>query len=140
MEIETDYIISEEHKEEANKFGIQSSEFTEAKKYITAFLNRLLLLRDKVDKDLFTTQLNPVITKLWQEMLSSLEESNRKLINIQSGSLIFKLFCPTKNSVLQIQDDKSKIELQEKNEEIAKGIRYVLNLYIFLTCESKDCQ
>ena len=55
-------------------------------------------------------------------ILMFLEESNRKLINIKSASLIFKLFCPTKNSVLQIQDDKSKIELQEKMKKLLKAL------------------
>ena len=122
MEIETDSIISEERKEEANKFGIQSSELTEAKKYITAFLNKLLLHREKVDKNLFTTQLNPIVAKLWQEVLSSLENTNRKLINVHSGSLIFKLFSATKNSVLQIQDEKWKIELQKKMNKLLKAL------------------
>ena len=109
MEIETDSAVSEEHKKEAIKFGIQPSDVTDTKKYIIAFLNRLLLHREKVDKNLLEAHLNPVIGRLWQEVLSSLEDRNRKLTNIQSGSLIFTLFSPTnKNSLLQIRDEKWK--------------------------------
>ena len=122
MEIETDYVVSDQHKKEAIKLGIQSSDITDTKKYIMAFLNRLLLHREKVDKNLIEAQLDPVITKLWQEVFSSLEERKRKLINIQSGSLVFTLFCPTKNSVLQIQDEKWKIKLQEKLKNLLKAL------------------
>ena len=122
MEIETNSVVSDQHKKEAIKFGIQPSDLTDAKKYIIAFLNRLLLHREKVDKNLLEAHLNPIITKLWQEILSILEETNRKLINIQSGSLVFSLFCPTKNSVLQIQDEKWNIKLQDKMKKLLKTL------------------
>ena len=122
MEIETHSVVSDKHKKEAIKFGIQSSDLTDAKKYIIAFLSRLLLHREKIDGKILTTLLNPVITKLWQEVLSSLEETNRKLVNIQTGSLIFKLFCSTNNSLQQIHDEKWKIELQEKMNKLVKAL------------------
>ena len=119
MEIETNSVVSEKHMKDAIKFGIQPSDLTDAKKYIIAFLNRLLLHREKVDKNLLEPHINPVVTKLWQEVLSSLEDRNRKLINIQSGSLIFTLFSPiNKKSLLQIQDEKWKIELQDKMNKL----------------------
>ena len=122
MEIETNSVVSDQHKKEAIKFDIQSSELNDTKKYIIAFLNGLLLHREKIDKSLLEAHVNLVITKLWQEVLSSLEDTNRKLINIQSGSLVFTLFCPTKNSVQQIQDEKWKIELQEKMRKLLKAL------------------
>ena len=129
MEIETNSVVSDQHKKEAIKFGIQSSDPTDAKKYIIAFLKRLLLHREKVDMNLLETHLNPEITKLWNDVLSSLEERNRKLVNIQSGSLIFILFCPTKNSVLQIQDEKWKIELQDKVNKLLNALgKYQINI------------
>ena len=122
MEIETNSVVSEDYKKVAIKFGIESSDLVDAKKYTIAFMKRLLLYREKVDRNLLTTQLNPVITKLWQDVLSNLEERNRKLVNIKSGSLVFTLFCPTKNSVLQIHDEKWKIELQEKVNELLQAL------------------
>ena len=71
---------------------------------------------------MFTTEPNPVITKLWQEVLSSLEDTNRKLINIQSGSLVFMLFCPNHDSLLQLQDEKWRIELQEKINKLLEAL------------------
>ena len=93
MEIQTDSIVSEKNIEAAKKFGVDSSNLVEAKKYIIAFMKKLLLQKEKNYKNLLEAHLNPIITKLWQEVLSSLEERNRKLLNIQSGSLIFTIFC-----------------------------------------------
>ena len=137
MEIETDSIISEEHIKAAIKFGVESPDFScaEAKKYAIAFMKRLLLHNEKVKKNLLEDHLNPVIANLWQEMLSSLEERNRKLINIQSGSLIFTLLCPTANSLQQLQDEKWRIELKERVEKLLKALG-MLGM-IFLINESK---
>ena len=116
MEIETDSIISEQQIKDATQFGAESSNLLQmdVKEYAIVFMKRLLLHNEKVNKNLLQAQLNPVIATLWQEVLSSLEDNNRKLINIQSGSLIFTLFCPTGNSLLQLQDEKWRIDLQEK--------------------------
>ena len=122
MEIETSTVVSEKHIEEAKKYGIQSSDLTDTKKYIIAFLNRLLLHREKIDKNLFIAHLNLTVANLWQEVLSSLEDNNRKLINIQSGSLIFTLFCPTNHSILQIRNEKWKSELQEKMNKLLTAL------------------
>ena len=122
METETNSVVSEEHKKEAIKFGIQPSDLTDAKKYIKAFLKRLLLHREKIDKNMFTAHLNQVVAKLWQEMLSSLEDTNQRLINIQSGSLILTLFCPTDNSLQQIRNEEWKIEFQERMNKLLKAL------------------
>ena len=82
MEIETDSVISEEQKISAIKFGVEASDLLDVKKYMISFMKRLLLQREKVDKNLLEAHLNPVIIKLWQELLFTLEEGNRKLINI----------------------------------------------------------
>ena len=99
-------------------FGVDIENPVDAKKYIISFLKKLLLQRQKIDKNLLEAQLNPTIATLWQEVLSSLEETNRKLVNIQSGSLIFTLFCPTNTSLQQLQDEKWKIKLQEKVDRL----------------------
>ena len=106
MEIETNSIISQQQIKDAIQFGAESSNVPQmdAKEYAIAFMKRLLLQNEKVNKNLLEAHLNPVIATLWQEVISSLEDNNRKLINIQSGSLIFKLFCPTGDSLQQLQE------------------------------------
>ena len=131
IEIQTDSIISEEHSKAAIKFGVASSHTTDVKKYIIAFMNRLLLHREKIDKKLLEAHLNPIITKLWQEVLSSLEDTDRKLVNIQSGCLIFTLFCPNHHSLQQVQDSRWGIELQGKVDKLMNGLG-MLRTNIFL--------
>ena len=122
MEIQTDSVISEHNVKTAIQFGVKLSNVMDAKKYIIAFLKKLLLQREKIDKNLLEAQLDPTITKLWQEVLSSLEDTNRKLVNIQSGSLIFTLFCPTNTSLQQLQDEKWRIKLQEKVDSLLNAL------------------
>ena len=117
MDIETDSIFSKEHIKTDTAFGVAPSDTVNAKKYIIAFLNRLLLQREKNDKNLLEAYLNPKINKLWQEVLSSLEETNRKLINFQSGSVIFTLFgqATIRCCSFEIQDGELNCKLKWTN-------------------------
>ena len=106
----------------AIEFGLGPSDVADTKKYLIGFIKRLLLHREKVEKNLLEAKLNPVIAKLWQEVLSSMEETNRKVVNVQSGSLIFTLFCPTGQSLLQLQDENWKIGLQGKVDRLLNAL------------------
>ena len=124
VDIETDSTstVSEEHIEAAIKFGVKTAAVTDTKKYIIAFLKRLLLHREKLEKNLLDAHLNSMIAKLWQEVLSRLEETNRKIVNVQSGSVIFTLFCPTGQSLLQLQDENWKTGLQGKVDKLLNAL------------------
>ena len=120
IKCDSEFIVPQEHLDTAIKFGVEPTDGTDVKKYIVAFMRKLLLQRVKVDQNVLENYLSPPVVKQWQEMLSSLEERNRKLINIQSGSLIFTLFCPTRESRLQLQDENWRIEIQNKLVELLK--------------------
>ena len=135
MEIHTDTVVSEENIKTAIKFGADSSELTDAKKYILAFMRRLLLHKEKIHNNLFEAHLNPEIARMWKEVLSTLENTNRKLVNIQSGSLIFTLFCPTKNALLQLEDERRRKVLQEKIDNLLKALGMYLNSFNFKSLE-----
>ena len=124
MEIETESKISTRHIKAATLLGITSPGFPriEAKEYAITFIKMLLLHREKMNKNLLEAPLSPVIATLWQEVLSSLENENRKLVNIQSGSLIFTLFCPSDSSLEQLQDEKWRIELQAQVGKLLKAL------------------
>ena len=140
MDIETDSTstVSEEHIEAAIKFGVKTADVTDTKKYIIAFLKRLLLHREKLEKNLLDAHLNSMILKLWQEVRSSLEETNRKVVNVQSGSLIFTLFCPTGQSLLQLQDERWRIGLQGKVDKLLNALGMYSILQYFTFCFTKD--
>ena len=122
VDIQTDSVVSKKNVETAKKFGVRSSDTVDPRKYIIAFLTRLLFLREKNDKNLLEACLNPKISRLWQEVLDILEDTNRKLINIQSGSLIFTLFCPKHHSLLQLQDLRWTVDLQGKMDKLLNAL------------------
>ena len=120
MESKSDTVIAEEHLEGAIKIGVETKEVTDIYKYIIAFLRKLFFHRAKLEKSLLGKYLNPTIVIQWQEVLSTLEDKDRKLVNIQSGSILFMLYCPTQKSRLQIQDEKWRIEIQRKMAKLLK--------------------
>ena len=141
MEIKTDSIISEQQIREAIQFGTESLNLPQmdAKEYAITLMKRLLLHNEKVKKNLLEPHLNPVIATLWQEVLSSLEDNNRKLVNVKSGSLIFTLFCPTGNSLQQFKDEKWRIDLKEKVEKLLKALGMLRINVFFLINVNGSC-
>ena len=100
--------VSPEGIEAAVRFGVRihhEDKSVDAKTYVVAFFRKLLLQREKIDRGLLVEEINPRIARLWQEVLSTLEERKRKVLEIQSGSIVFNLFCPTKGSMKQLQDE-----------------------------------
>ena len=120
IQSDSDFIIPQQQKDAAIKFGVEQVDATDVHKYIAAFMRKLFLNREKLDKEVPKNYLRPAIAKQWREVLSSLEERNRKLMNIQNGSLVFKLFCPTKKSQLQLQDKNWRLKIQKKMAELLK--------------------
>ena len=125
----------EEADQAAIEFGVKQSDGkTDTKLYILAFLQRLLHQRQKIDLGLLANYLRPTIAKAWNEVLSILEERKRKVLNIQSGSLVFTLFCPTQESLHQLQDKtwiKTAIQkLEELIHTLGKRMNPLLNITI----------
>ena len=118
IQFDSDFLIPQKHLDAAIKFGVEPIDAADVKKYIVAFMRKLLLHREKIDKDVLNNYLSPAITKQLSELFFILEERSRKLINIQSGSLVFTLLCPTKLSRLQLQDKKWRLETQKKLAEL----------------------
>ena len=120
IQCDSDFIIAQEHMNAAIKFGVEQIDATDVKKYIVAFMRKLLLQRAKIDQNVLENYLCPAVAKQWQGMLSTLEDKNRKLVGVQSGSLIFLLFCPTRESRLQLQEENWRIGIQEKMAKLLK--------------------
>ena len=127
--------VSQEQADAAIKFGVKRPDGqTDTKLYILAFLQKLLHQRQKVDLGLLANYLKPTIVKAWNEVLSILEERKRKVLNIQSGSLVFTLFCPTEESLHHLQDKtwiKTAIQkLEELIHTLGKRMNPLLNITI----------
>ena len=120
IDIQSDSVLSQQHLDVAIKCGLAKEDALDVNKYVVVFLRKLLLQREKHNEHLLENYLNREIDKRWQEVLSSLEERNRKLINVQSGSFILTLFCPTRESRLQLHDGIWKDEIQAKLTDLLK--------------------
>ena len=94
----------------------------ETNKYIAAFLNKLLLQREKLDRGLCVDHLKPGVVKLWQNIISILEDCNRKLLGVKNGSLIFTLFSPTHASMQQLDDRLWLNSLTSQLEKLLEAI------------------
>ena len=121
IEVETETKVPRDLQDAAHKLRLElNPETVDVKKYIVAFFNKLLLNREKLDKGLLMEQVSPMITKMWQEVLSTLEEKNRRVIKVDHGSIIFTLICPTHASCKQLQDKAWNTELEEKLRNLLK--------------------
>ena len=107
-------MISKDSIETASKFGVHFHE--EDKKniqaFITAFLTRLLHLREKIDLRLLDKELPDPVRDNWERVLSFLEDKNRRVLDFREGSLIFLLFCPTADSFGQLKGQQWQNEFQ----------------------------
>ena len=134
MELNSDSVVAQEDINRAITFGVHlGSKDTpiDAEKYVLVFIQKLLLQREKIDLGLLTDYLHSSITSSWQEVLSTLENSNRKLLGVLSGSLIFTLFCPTISSIQELQDDTWLKILTQRLEQLVKNIGQRSNCSIF---------
>ena len=134
MELSSEYTITRDHFDIAVQFGVRLHRpFTPQKSapFVVAFFYNLLLQGEKIDRGLLTDYLNSEISKMWQEVLSSLEEGNRKVINIESGSLVFTLFCPNARSVQQLKDENWANNLASKIKKLLDiiGKYYVIVIW-----------
>ena len=94
----------------------------EAKKYVLALVRKLLLQREKRDLGIQLDDLQSDIVSLWLKVLSMLENHERKVVGVQSGSLIFTLFCPTITSKRELRNVSWIKSLTSKMENFVKKI------------------
>ena len=125
VELDSDSVVAQDRIDLAVRFGVDLSNLTtpvEAKKYVLAFIHKLLLQREKLDTGLLTDYIESGIGTLWKEVMFALESSNRKLLSVQDGSLIFTLFCPTISSAFELKDESWIKAFILKMEQFLKEI------------------
>ena len=124
---ETSSKITPDCLDTAVKFGLKLDEQDKSNvlKFVAAFLTKFLYLREKIDLGLLDAQLSEAIKKGWRAVLSLLEDRRRKVIGLRSGSLIFTLFCPSRESCTELEDslwkDKLETALIQLFHEIGNG-------------------
>ena len=139
MELNIRKTMSQEQADAAIEFGVELPDGqTDTKLYILAFLQKLLHQRQKIDLGLLDNYLKSAIVKVWKEVLSILEERNRKVLHIQSGSLVFTLFCPTQESSSQLQDDTWIKTAIQKLEELIYTFGKWMNISLNITITKRS--
>ena len=119
MELDAEPIVSQEYIDQAFRLGIDFGDKpVEAHVYTVAFFQKLLLLRDKIDQGFLNEYISPHVIDKWKKFLGSVEEEGRKLLAITNGSVVFTLFCPTKNSFLQTHNKTWKKKTTDNFEEM----------------------
>ena len=105
MQLDTDTEVPPEAISTARNFGVELGDLpNEPKSYVIAFLKQLLIQREKLEHRVLDKYLKPDTPRWWKKLLSSLEEQNRKLLRVETGSVIFTLFCPTEQSFTELKD------------------------------------
>ena len=140
VELIGDPKVSQDHLDMAVQFGINfdsSTPTNKARKYVVTFFRNLLMQREKIDEGLLTDYLKLEISEAWSEVLSSLEDRDRKLVDVQSGSLVFVLFCPNNSSLQQLKNEGWMSNLASNMKLLLKviGIMNVQCIYFMLISE-----
>ena len=128
MELVGDPRVNQDQIDLAVQFGIDLDNSTNrAQEYVVAFFHKLLMQREKLDQGLLTDFLKAEISKAWQEVLSCLEDRNRRVVDVQSGSLIFVLFCPITSSLQQL---KSEDWMRDLTSNLKLFLRAIGTVYL----------
>ena len=125
VELGSDSVVGQQLFDKAVKFGIDPNDLgnpIDAKKYVLAFIRKLLLQSKKLNLGVQFEYLQPDIVTLWLEVPSMLENSHRKAVGVQSGSLVFTLYCPTISSRQQLRDDSWIKSLTSKMGNLIRKI------------------
>ena len=106
--------MSQERTEAAVKFGVtidNPNDPVTTQAYVVAYFKHLVCQREKLERGLLVQHLSSSVAEMWREVLSSLELGGRRLVDAGHGSLVLTLFCPTSQSVKQLQDANWKREI-----------------------------
>ena len=82
------------------------------------FLRRLLLKQNALQEE----KVKREVVERWWELLSPLGERKRKLLDIQDGHLKFVLFCPSHDSLQQLDDGTWKEKIMTKTNDLLKEL------------------
>ena len=109
--------VAREHVDAAVNLGVpieNASDPISTQAYIVAYFHYLVCQREKLSLSLLAEHIKPTVEEMWQEVLSYLEDRRRRVVDVESGSLVFTLFCPTSEASDQLRDDLWIEELQER--------------------------
>ncbi len=90
--------------------------------FIARSLQYFLHQRDKINLGLLDEILPPDVKQAWQNLLETLREQNRGVLDISDGSIVFKMFCPTQEAEDQLQDPKWLAKFKDRFFKLIKHL------------------
>ena len=95
----------------AKKIGVKDSvNLSAPEKYLPAFFEQILLLREKLDKGLLEMNFSGEVKRQWQIFLTALEQGERKFLGVRRESVILTIFCSTEESFNNIRSWMQEFE------------------------------
>ena len=136
----TDPEVSQQAIDAAIKIGTKFRKNpTNPKTFLVDFLKQLLLQREKLDQQLLNEYLGPETAEWWQTLLSSLEDGKRRLLDVNCGSVVFTLFCPTNESFRGIETNKWTTEVIKHFRQLLQSLgKYQFMFYFRASAENKN--
>ncbi len=93
---------------------------------IVETLNYFLYQREKIEAGILDDILPEGVKEAWEAMLAWLEDPGRKLVGIKEGSIVIKIYCPTAESVKELQQlaksEAMKSAINKFLRSLGKGI------------------
>ena len=125
IRLDNNELMADEHLDGARAFGVELGDPKDpvtTQAYVVAYFRHLICQREKLDRGLLVDHVKPAIAEMWQKILASLEEGNRRVMDAGHGSLTLTLFCPTTESAEHLQDLEWKKSVSARLEEFLKLI------------------
>ena len=119
MEFDVNSSVSQTNVTAAAKFGVKLKEGPILSgEYVLKFLRMLLLKQNALHEE----KVKREVVERWPELLSSLEGGKRKLLDVQGENLKFVLFCPSQDSLQQLEDEAWKEQIVAKTNNLLKEL------------------
>ena len=142
----TDPEVSQEAINAARRIGtkFEDRDPKNPKTFMVDFLKQLLLQREKLDQQLLNEYLGPETAEWWKTLLSSLEDGKRRLLDVNCGSVVFTLFCPTNESFREIETNKWTRDVIKHFRQLLQSLgKYQVIFYsmfcILSICREQNC-
>ncbi len=103
LELGDDIEVSDQARDTAQKLHLQLDD-NDGETCISAFTQYFMIQQNKMSMGLLDHLLPSKVRRAWQELIALLERSNRKLVLVKKKCISLQLYCPTSESVRDLEE------------------------------------
>ena len=100
---------------------------------IVGTLNYFLCQDEKIKAGVLDDVLPEGVKEAWQGLLALLEKGGRKLVAVNEGSIVIKIYCPNAQSIKDLQElaatEAMKAAINKFMEALGKNIQPTIQLF-----------